>query len=104
MGDKKETDFEMLARLMTDGFNRIEERLAGHDERFESIESKIENLQAEMHTGFARVTQEFVEVNERLDSLERKQIGTLESLDETVSKREFDDLEERVILLETKIA
>ncbi len=86
---EKETDTELLARLMAEGFGQVNTRLDGIDVRLDGMSDQIISLergQAETHR--------------RLDSIERKQIGMLESIDETVHRSEFVQLVRRVEFLE----
>jgi hypothetical protein len=99
--NNKETDTEMLARLMANGFAQMKEQIVGVHS---NLQNQIDMLQSEMRTGFADNRFEHREINRHLESIDRKQAGTLESLDETVPRREFAELEERVIVLETKFA
>ncbi|MFA5831147.1 MAG: hypothetical protein WC878_04950 [Candidatus Paceibacterota bacterium] len=95
--NKKETDAEMLARLMADGFGRMQRQ-------FDELHEEMNNGFNEAHEDMTDVRVEQKETNRRLESLERKQMGTLESLDETVPRSEFNELEGRVAVLETKLA
>lgn len=94
---KKETEIEMLARLVVSRFDIMEGKMDG-------LQNQVDELRDEMRTGFSNVHLEQKETNRRLESLERKQIGTLESLDETVLRSEFGELEGRVMVLEEKMA
>ena len=111
MADKdnnKETEIEMLARLVTNGFDRMQEQMNGINTglqgQINGLQNQIDGLQSEMRTGFADNRFEHKEMNQHLESLGQKQIGAMESLDETVLKSEFNELEERVVVLETKLA
>lgn len=101
---KKETEIEMLARLVVSRFDIMEEKMGGMQDEMHGLQNQFDELRDEMRTGFANVHIEQKETNRRLSSLERKQIGTLESLDETVLRSEFGELEGRVVILEEKIA
>jgi hypothetical protein len=70
----------------------------------EEMHEGFEDIRGEMRAGFENNRIEHKEMNEHLESLNRKQMGALESLDETVLKSDFDELEERVVVLETKFA
>jgi tetrahydromethanopterin S-methyltransferase subunit G len=86
---KRETDTEFLARLMAEGFGRVNDRLETIDSRFDIVDNRflfLEKGQAKTHR--------------RLDSIERKQGGMLESLDESVHRSEFARLVQRVEILE----
>ena len=95
---KKDNDFEMLARLMQDGFSRVEEGFKGVDRKFDLIDKKFEHVDSQL---FA-IHHELKEHGHRLDRIERKQIGTLASLDEAVYRHEFKTLSNRVTALEKK--
>ncbi len=86
---KKETDTELLARLMAEGFGEVKTRLDVIDTRLDEIGSDVTSLQKGQS-----------ETHRRLDSMERKQNGMLESLDETVHQSEFIKLVQRVEVLE----
>lgn len=86
---KKETDTELLARLMADGFGQVNTRLDGIDVRLDGMSDQILHLEKGQ-----------TETHHRLDSIERKQEGMLTSLDETVHRSEFARLVRRVDLLE----
>jgi len=97
---KKETSTEMLAHLMVNGFEQV-------NQRFEKVSDEIASFKQEVHARFSEVdsrldnlTSEQKETNRRLDSLEKKQMGTLLSLDETVHRNEFEKLSRRVEVLE----
>jgi len=104
---KIETDTEMLARMLVNGFEKIDERFEKIDERFEKMEEKIEQVKEEMNNRFedveirlTSINLEQKETNRRLDTMERHQKGMLDSLDETVHRNEFARLEKRVEVLE----
>jgi hypothetical protein len=106
--DNKETDVEMLARLIADGFSGMQKQINGLQAQLtgtqNSLQNQTDDLQSEMRAGFENNRIEHKEMNEHLESLDRKQMGALESLDETVLKSDFDELEGRVVVLETKFA
>ncbi|MCK9351894.1 MAG: hypothetical protein WCT49_05825 [Candidatus Paceibacterota bacterium] len=117
--NNKEIDIEMLARMMAKGFAEIKEQMTDMNTGLqgqinsmqtqltvvhEDLQYQIDALQSEMRTGFEGNRAEHREINKHLESLDRKQIGALESLDETVLKSEFDELADRVVVLETKMA
>lgn len=109
---KKETDTEMLARLVVHGFERmdkkfaqvdkrfvqVDKRFAHVDKRFDQIDGRFEQVEGRLSS----LEYEQKETNRRLDSIERKQIGILESLDETVHRKEFQALVCRVDAIEGK--
>lgn len=104
----------MLARFIAGEFGRLNERMDHMDERFDGIDGRLNGIdgrlngieerldRVESDVGF--IKNELRETNQRLSSLEQKQFGTLESLDNTVPRHEFEKLEERVVILETKTA
>ena len=113
--DNKETDIEMLARLVVNGFAEVKEQINGLQGQVNglqtqlsgvhnSLQNQIDELQSEMRTGFEDNRIEHKEMNQHLESLDRKQMGAQESLDETVLKSDFNELEERVVALEAKFA
>ena len=95
---KKEDKFDVLARLVKDGFERvdkrfdeIEVRLEKHDVRFDLTDSQLFSINHELK-----------EHTHRLDRIERKQTGALVTLDETIHRSEFAVLSKRVDSLEKK--
>lgn len=86
---EKETDTELLARLMAEGFNEIRTSFKDVNIRLDEMSTDITSLQKGQ-----------TETHQRLDSIEKKQTGTLESLDETVHQIEFRKLVRRVEVLE----
>ncbi|MDP1722143.1 MAG: hypothetical protein Q8L37_02945 [Candidatus Gottesmanbacteria bacterium] len=86
---KKETDTEFLARLVTNGFGEVNTRFDGIDIRLDGIDNRLLSLEKIQSQTLSR-----------LDSIERKQDGTLLSLDETVHRSEFAQLVQRVEILE----
>lgn len=104
---KNETDTEFLARVMAEGFGRIDERFDGVDARMDGIDTRLNKMeidQAEMKDRLRSLEKIQVETLDRLDSIERKQMGMLASLDETVHRSEFALLERRVGALEARHA
>lgn len=100
---KKESGIDMLARMMKQGFDGVDKRLDGVDKRLGSLEERMGSVE----DGQSSLVQEVIalnraqdETNRRLTSIERKQSGILESLDNTVTKREFQVLANRVAVLE----
>ncbi len=97
---KKETELELLARLVKDGFERM-------DKKFEQIDNRFDSLEKRVGSGFEKVDSQLFSINHelkdhtvRLDSIERKQGGLRLSLDETVHESEFKALTKRVEALE----
>lgn len=86
---KKETDTELLARLIAEGFVRVDARLDGRGIRFDGVDDWLLSLEKGQ-----------AETLHRLDSIKKKQTGTLASLDEVVHRSEFVKLAHRVEVLE----
>lgn len=118
---KNETDTEFLARLMAEGFGRIDARFDAVDARFDGVDSRLDGVDVRLDgidARFDRIDIDLIEVKDRLrslekiqvetldrlDSIERKQMGMLASLDETVHRGEFVRLERRVGTLEARRA
>lgn len=118
---KMETDTEFLARLMAEGFGRVDARFDAVDARLDGVDARLDGVDARLEGIDARLDKvdiDFVEVKDRLrslekiqtetldrlDSIDKKQTGTLASLDETVHRSEFVRLEHRVGALEVKRA
>ncbi len=104
---KKETPTDMLARLMVRGFEKMTEVFKqGQEELKHELRQEfrhgLEELRNEFRTEISSVKEEQKETNRHLVSIERKQEGTLLSMDETVHKSEFMKLERRVETLEHK--
>ena len=100
---EKETDTEFLARLMAEGFAQVNTRFDGVDTRFDGIDVRLDGVDARLDGVDARLLnleKGQAETHRRLDSIEKKQAGTLESLDETVHQSEFIKLVRRVEVLE----
>lgn len=89
-----------LAIIVVSGFEQVKEKISVIEEKISVMEDDISSIRGELSS----IKEEQKETNRRLDSIERKQMGTVLSLDETVPRREFDELSERVIILETKFA
>ena len=107
---KKETDTEFLARMMAEGFAQVNTRLDGIDVRLDAIDARLDAIDARLDGIDARLDgidgrllsleKGQAETHRRLDSIEKKQVGMLESIDETVHKSEFIKLVRRVEVLE----
>ncbi len=110
--NKEETGIEMVARLVVDGFEKVEQkfslmnsRLDGIDSRLDGIDSRLDGIDSRLDgidSRIANLTSEQAETNRRLSSLEKKQMGTLLSLDETVHRNEFNKVVRRVEALEKR--
>ncbi len=99
---KKETDAEMLARQMAEGFGEIKGEMKT---RFNEVDARLDVIDVrldEMNHDIISLQKGQAETHRRLDSIERKQVGVLESLDETVHQSEFRKLVERVEVLEVQ--
>jgi polyhydroxyalkanoate synthesis regulator phasin len=104
---------ENLARFTINGFDKMEakmETLATKDElslvkedvsllagEVSSLAGGVSSLKGEVSS----LKEEQKETNRRLGSIERKQLGILLSLDETVHRSEFEELTHRVEALES---
>lgn len=100
---KKETDTELLARLMAEGFGEVNKRFDGVDECFDGIDTRLDGIDTRldgMSNQIVSLEKGQAETHRRLDSIEKKQTGMLESLDETVHQSEFRKLVQRVEVLE----
>jgi len=100
---KKETDTEFLARMMAEGFAQVNTRLDGIDVRLDAIDARLDAIDARLDGIDGRLLsleKGQAETHRRLDSIEKKQVGMLESIDETVHKSEFIKLVRRVEVLE----
>jgi tetrahydromethanopterin S-methyltransferase subunit G len=95
-GTKKETDTELLARLMAEGFGQVNTRLDGIDARLDGTDARFDGIDYRLLS----LEKGQAETHRRLDSIEKKQVGMLESLDETVHQNEFRKLVQRVDILE----
>ena len=93
---KKETDTELLARLMAEGFGQVNERFNGIDGRLDGIDGRLDGIDGRLLSLEKIQSQTLF----RLDSIERKQDGMFMSLDETVHQSEFIKLVHRVEILE----
>ena len=96
---KKETDTELLARLMAEGFGQMNTRLDGIDGRLDGIDGRLDGVDGRLLS----LEKGQTEIYNRLDSIEKKQAGMLLSLDETVHRSEFVKLERRTKVLEVTV-
>lgn len=102
---KKETDTEMLARMMKQGFDRMDERFEDMDKRFDGVDKRFDKVEERLgyvENEVVSLNKAQDETNRRLTSIERKQTGVLSSLDNTVTRKEFQVLASRVTVLEKK--
>jgi predicted nucleic acid-binding Zn-ribbon protein len=91
---KKETEFEVLARLMQNGFSKIDEKFTKIDQRFDKIDEKFTKIDQrfdkiderfeKIDARFDLVDSQLFSINhelkdhgQRLDRIERKQVGVL---------------------------
>ena len=107
---KKESGIDMLARMMKNGFDRMDDGFAMVDKRFDKVENRLDGVESrldgvegrldgvESRLGSLEIEQR--ETNRRLDAIDRKQAGVLSSLDETVTRKEFQVLASKVAILE----
>lgn len=93
-----EDQIDALARIVVSGFEQVEKRFEQVNKRFEQVEQKFQHIDTE----FVFIRHELKDHRERLERIERKQIGVLETLDESVHRSEFKGLVRRVEALETK--
>jgi chromosome segregation ATPase len=106
----KEDKFDMLARLVQNGFEQVDKRFEQIDKRFEQIDKRFEKIDQKIHridshlertdSQLFSINHELKEHTVRLDSIERKQEGIKLSVDETVHVSEFKKLSQRVEVLE----
>lgn len=112
---KKESEFEMLARIVSGGFDRvekrfneletdIEKRFKKVDERFIDLESKMNHKFEIVDSQLSSIRGEQKETNKRLDVIEKKQSGVLASVDEAIHRSEFKALAYKVDMLEKRVS
>ncbi len=82
---------EKLAEFTVTGFEKLEREIVTINDRLDGIDSRLTNIGTEQ-----------AETNRRLASLEKKQLGTILSLDETVHRNEFNKVVQRVEVLEKR--
>jgi len=93
---KKETDTEMLARQIAEGFGEVKSQFGEVYTRLDVIDVRLDEVSSDI----TYLQKGQAETHRRLDSIEKKQNGMLESLDETVHQSEFRKLVQRVEVLE----
>lgn len=101
---------EKLAVFTVNGFEELrqgqakleqrQEKLEQRQEKLEQRQEKLEQGQGGLREEIAFLKEEQKETNRCLRLIERKQVGTLTSLDETVHRNEFNKLARRVEALE----
>jgi len=101
---KKESGIEMLARMMVQGFEKMGAEISSLQQGQNSLQQgqaelkqEVEGIKQEM----SAVKEDQKEISRTVKSIERKQEGTLVSLDETVHRSEFNKLARRVEILES---
>ncbi len=93
-----EDQIDSLARIVVSGFEQITKRFEQVDKRFEQIDKRFEQVDSSLTS----INHELKDHSLRLDRIEKRQIGTLATLDETVHRSEFKTLTKRVEALERK--
>lgn len=96
VGTKRETDTEILARQIAEGFGDVKNQFGEVYTRLDVMDVRLD----EMSNDITSLQKGQSETHRRLDSIEKKQDGMLESIDETVHQSEFRKLVERVEVLE----
>jgi uncharacterized protein YlxW (UPF0749 family) len=100
---KKETDFEIFARIALKNFEVLltgQEEMRKGQEELRQGQVKLEQGQEGLRQEVSSLKEEQKEINRTVKSYEKKQAGMLLSLDETVHRSEFDRLARRVEVLE----
>lgn len=100
-----EDQIDSLARIVVSGFERIDKQFEKIDSRFEKIDSRFGRVDSrfdELESRLDSIGQEQKDHSVRFDRIEKRQIGTLTTLDETVHRNEFKILIKRVDALERK--
>ena len=93
---EKETDAEMLARLMADGFGEMRNGFKEVNTRLDVVDVRLDEMSGQLTV----LEKGQTEIRQRLESIDKKQVGMLESLDETVHQSDFRKLVQRVEVLE----
>jgi archaellum component FlaC len=97
-----ESDIEMLARIVQDGFSRMDGRFTKMEDRMEGKFTQIDNHFEKIEAQITGIHHELKDHTVRLDRIEHKQIGMLVSIDENIHRSEFKNLASRVEALEKK--
>lgn len=98
VGKNGKMTLEKLARMMVQGFENTKEELRQEFRQGQAeIKHEVEGIKEEMSS----VKEDQKEIKRAVQSLDRKQSGTILSLDETVHRSEFKKLEHRVEMLES---
>ncbi len=98
-------DIDSLARMIASGFEQVYKRFEQVDKRFEQIDKRFEQVDKrfeQIDTTLHSMSQELNNHSVRLERIEKRQVGTLATLDETVHRTEFKALIKRVDVLERK--
>lgn len=108
----KESDIELLTRLVVEGFLRVDDRFEQVDKQFEQVGKQFEQVGKQFEQvgkQFELINSQLFSINhqlknheERLERIERKQTGFLANLDESVHRSEFKTLIKRVEVLEDR--
>lgn len=86
-----EDQIDSLARIVVSGFEQVNKRFEQIHKRFEQVDTQLNSMSHELK-----------DHSFRLDRIEKRQMGTLATLDETVHRGEFKTLTKRVEVLERK--
>jgi hypothetical protein len=65
MEKEQETDLDMLARMMADGFSSIDKRFDAVDTRFDTVDKRFDRLEGRVYT----LEQEVRTTNRRIDEV-----------------------------------
>lgn len=95
----KETDTELLARLMAGGFKQMDEQFKQVNERLSDIDSDL----IEVNDRLLHLEKGQLDIYRNLDVIGRKQAGMMLSLDEAAHQKQVNMLELRVGVLEAKV-
>jgi predicted nuclease with TOPRIM domain len=96
---KKETDTEMLARMVANGFSAMDKRFEAIDERFDVVDTRFDALEERMESLDGRMEG----VEGRMDRLENVVMETNRLIDKVVMPT-LDEHARRIKDLELKVA
>lgn len=109
---KNDDGIDLLAKLVRDGFERMDGKFAKIDERFEQVDARFDQIDArfeQIDRRFEQIDTQIFSINhtlqdhtKRLERIERRQDNMLINLDESVHRSEFKLLHNRVEVLEKK--
>ena len=71
----KESEFGMLARLVVDGFERVDKRLDGIDNRLDGMDKRFDGIDSRLNgidSSLSSINHELKGHTRRLDHIERK--------------------------------